>query len=277
MKRERLAFDFIDIDLRPGKPRTTGLTIVRDRMRSLGEQRDFLETYAEFVDYVKISNMAPRLYPEAFLKKKLDLFTRYDVMPFFGGIMFENAYAQGKVEQLFDYLSAINAPALEISDNIISISEDELCAHIATAKANGMVVFVEWGEKYPEALFDVNRAIDEIRGRLDAGAHAVIFERAELDQIFQPEQHKDGIERLARLRKAFDRQELIFEAETRAQMVGLLDAFGRDVNLGPNIDFEEVKWLEPSRLGVSREMGHSTIEKTIGKRGVRSSRDKHAP
>lgn len=265
-----LAFDFLDVPLRPGKPRKTGLTIVRDRMRGLGEQREFLETYAAFIDCVKLSNMAPRLYSIALLRNKLALYSEHDVVPFFGGILFENAYAQGKADRLFDYLLEIGAPALEISDNIIAIDEVEMCKLIREAVGRGLRVFVEWGEKYPTTLFDLDRAKAEILGRLDAGAGHAILERAELDQVFGADDPEPGIAQLQALAKATGPEQLIFEAETRQQMVGILEVFGRDANLGPNIDFEEVKWLEPSRLGISREMGHETIEETTGKDGVRS-------
>lgn len=272
MSSAPLAFDFLDVPLRPGKPRKSGLTIVRDRMRGLGEQREFLETYAGFVDFVKISNMAPRLYPLAFLREKLALYSDHGVVPFFGGILFENAYVQGKVTRLFDYLLEIGAPALEISDNIIAIDEAEIGAHIREASERDLTVFVEWGEKYPTALFDLVRARTEILGRLEAGAAFAILERAELDQVFDAADPAPGIAQLQALTAAVGPEQLVFEVETRRQMVGVLEAIGLDANLGPNIDFEEVKWLEPSRLGISREMGHQTIEKTTGVGGVRSSR-----
>lgn len=271
--KDRLAFDFLDVDLRPSKPRRSGLTIVRDRMRSLGEQQDFLETYAPFVDYVKISNMAPRLYPETFLKRKLELYQSHNVTPFFGGIMFENALAQGKRDAFFDYLGTLGNPAIELSDNIIDLDEDKLMSAIAQATGQGLMVFVEWGEKYTKKMFDPEVAAQQIKSSLDAGAAYVIFERAELDQIFSAPDFPAGLTLLENLAKAVGPQNLIFEAETQEQLIGLLRHFGRDVNLGPNIDFELVKWLEPSRLGISREMGHTTIEAAIGQGSVRSRLD----
>lgn len=271
--KDKFAFDFIDIDMRPGKPRNTGLTIVRDRMRSLGEQQDFLETYAPFVDFVKLSNMAPRLYSESFLKQKLKLYQSHNVTPFFGGIMFENALAQGKVDAFFRYLSELGSPAIELSDNIIDLEEDKLLSAIAKATSQGLIVFVEWGEKYTDKVFDPEVAAQQIKRRLEAGAAYVIFERAELDQIFGAPDYPAGLTLLEKLAQAVGPQNLIFEAESQEQLVGLLRHFGRDLNLGPNIDFELVKWLEPSRLGISREMGHTTIESAVGRGSVRSRLD----
>lgn len=265
-----LSFGFLDVPLRKGKPRTNGLTIVRDRMRGLGEQREFLQTYAQFVDQVKISNMAPRLYPEAFLIEKLDLYRAFDVHPFIGGIMFENAYAQGKEDAFFDYFQRLGNPGIEISDNIIDISERELLTNVTRAKKAGLSVVVEWGEKYPSTIFDPAKAAIDMEKCLSAGASHIIFERAELDQIFAAEDIDSALALLSDLCNRVGNDNLIFEVETQPQMVGVLRQLGRDVNLGPNIDFELVKWLEPSRLGISREMGHTTIETAIGADGVRS-------
>ncbi|MBT8155591.1 phosphosulfolactate synthase [Epibacterium ulvae] len=266
----KYAFDFLQLDQRPSKPRKTGLTAVRDRMRGLGEQREFLETYAQFVDFAKISNFAPRLYSETFLVEKLKLYQEYNLLPFFGGILFENAVAQGKADELAAYLRDIGAPAIEISNNILDLGSAEMASHIASYSDVGIMVFVEWGEKYPTAPMDPKRAAEDIALWTDAGATYVILERSEIDQLLMPDVKPDGIERMRDLAKLVGSDVLIFEAESQAQAVALIRGLGRDVNLGPNIDFELVKWLEPSRLGISREMGHLTIEGAAGRDGVRS-------
>ncbi len=266
----KYAFEFLDADLRPGKPRKTGLTAVRDRMRGLGEQREFLETYAQFVDFAKISNFAPRLYSEEFLIEKLQLYQSFDLLPFFGGILFENAVAQGKADELAAYLRDIGAPAIEISNNILNLSSAEMAGHIASYAKVGITVFVEWGEKYPTGVMDPKQAARDIVPWIDAGAKYVILERSEIDQLLDPLAGPDGIAKMQELTERIGPETLIFEAESQEQAVALMKGLGRDVNLGPNIDFELVKWLEPSRLGISREMGHLTIEAAAGRDAVRS-------
>ncbi|MEM7443242.1 MAG: phosphosulfolactate synthase [Pseudomonadota bacterium] len=266
----KYAFDFLEVDLRPQKPRQHGLTIVRDRMRGLGEQQEFLETYARFVDFVKISNLAPRLYPEDFLRQKLDLYAGHKVPVFFGGILFENAVAQGKADRLVAYLKKLGAPAIEISNNIIALSVGDMAAHIKTFAGGGLTVFAEWGKKYPDAPMEPTVAASEIAQWIDAGASYVILERAEIDLLLGSEDSTDGLQRIRELSELVGYDRLILEAESQDQIVALLRGLGRDVNLGPNIDFELIKWLEPSRLGISREMGHRTIERAAGRVGVRS-------
>lgn len=269
-KPMKYAFEFLDVEIRPGKPRASGLTIVRDRMRGLRDQTDFLETYAPFVDFVKISNITPRFYPESLLVDKLALYRKHDVCPFFGGILFENAVAQGKLEAFYAYLPEIGITTAEISDNIVDLSRQELLASVRRCTDMGIRVFVEWGDKYAQTPLDVDRAEAEIIESLEAGASHVVLERGEIDVLLAEASGPAGIEKLHTLSERVGTDRLILEVETEAQVLAMLRLFGGGVNLGPNIDFELVKWLEPSRAGVSREIGHLTIENQTGPEGVRT-------
>lgn len=126
----KYGLDFLDVPMRPGKPRTPGLTIVRDRIRGLGEQREFLETYGRFVNYAKFSNISARFYPESLLLEKLRLYEVYDVKPFLGGLCYENSVAQGKLDRFFDYIREIRVPAIEISENIVDLPQEEKIAAV---------------------------------------------------------------------------------------------------------------------------------------------------
>jgi len=258
----KYAFDFLDAPMRAGKPREQGLTIVRDRMRPVETQRAFLNTYAPFVDFVKISNLSPRFYSENLLKEKLALYQEHGVTPFFGGIFFETAFSQDKLDPFFDYLTGMDISAIELSDNVIEIPEDVLFDAIGRCRALGLSVFVEWGEKYPSKLFDPQKAVDDITRRLDAGAARVVVERAELDVAFDSTVGEAGSDALRHLGDAIGLGPLVFEGEAQEQLVSLLKLFGPDVNLGPNVDFELVPWLEPARAGVGREIGHTNVTRS---------------
>lgn len=111
-------------------------------MCCLNEQSTFLTTYAPFVDFAKISNLSPHLYPEAFLREKLALYIAYDVTPLFGGILFENAVAQGKANQLVAYLRDLSAPAIEISNNILDLSTKEMVRHVQNYSETGITMII---------------------------------------------------------------------------------------------------------------------------------------
>lgn len=263
----KYALDFLDVDIRPGKPRSNGLTIVRDRVRGLAEQQSFLETYAPFVDFAKISNLSPRFYPEELIFRKIALYRDFDVQPFFGGIVFENAYAQDRLEAFYDYLPGSGVTAIELSDNIVSMPQVDMLCAIERCCALDITVFVEWGEKYPTYPLDPDKAETEIRARLASGASKIVIERAEIDLLCSNDAEAWRLDQL--IAQDFSPQ-IILEVESQPQMVWAIQRYGPDVNLGPNIDFELVKWLEPARAGVGRDVGHRTIENKAGSGGVHS-------
>ena len=177
---------FLGVRPRQGKPRTTGLTIVRDQIRPLEEQRHFLDTYAPFVDYAKLSNISAALYPETFIDAKMELYRAHDVTPLFGGIFFENAYVRNKIDEFVAYVAEKKA-AVEISDNVAEISASDRLAVIDRLRGCGLDVICEVGAKYPKRPFDLDDLVAEIEGLCDAGLRFVILERGEIDMVLGPD------------------------------------------------------------------------------------------
>ena len=263
------ALPFLEIPHRGGKPRDIGLTIVRDRMRPLRQQADFLDTYAAFVDYAKFSNISACLYPESFLQAKIDLYLAHRVRPMFGGLVYENAAAQGKLDEFVDYVGSRNA-AVEISNNILDVGIEERLAIIERLRAVGVEVLCEVGEKYPTTPFDVIEMAREIERFTEAGVALVILERGEIDVVLGEKGDAPTTERLSELFERIDQRKLLAEVETKQHILYMIKTFGPEVNLGPNIDWELVPWLEPSRLGIGREIGHTTIAKAAGDMNTRT-------
>jgi len=252
------ALSFLDIELRPGKPRSIGLTIVRDRMRPIEMQRAFLDTYAPFVDFAKFSNISAALYSEDLLDSKLALYQAYQVTPIFGGMVFENAFARGKIDAFADYVIQKGA-AVEISDGIISIPMDARLAVISKLREAGVEVLAEVGRKYPKAPLIVDDMVSEIETLIEHGVGLIILERGEIDCLLGDDGTADTAGRLGELFKRVGCDRIVAEVETKKHIICLIRTFGADVNLGPNIDWELVSWLEPARYGIGREIGHQTI------------------
>ena len=264
-----LAFPFLDVRPRQGKPRESGLTIVRDQIRPLEEQRHFLETYAPFVDYAKLSNISAALYAEKFIDAKLALYEAHDVRPLFGGIFFENAYVQDKVDDFVAYV-AEKRVAVEISDNVADISLSDRLAIIDRLRTYDLDVICEVGAKYPVEPFDVGSLACEIQRLLNTGIKFVVLERGEIDMVIGPDGQAPTAHRLADLIAHVGKDRIMPEVETKAHMVHMIKHFGSDVNLGPNVDWELVRWLEPARHGIGRDIGHTTIADITGEKNVRS-------
>lgn len=265
-----LALPFLGIEPRQGKPRTTGLTIVRDQIRPLEEQRQFLETYAPFVDYAKLSNISAALYAETFIDAKMDLYRAHDVTPLFGGIVFENAYVQDKVDAFVAYVVGKEA-AVEISDNVASIPASDRLAVIDRLHANGVDVICEVGAKYQVRPFDLDAMALEIEQLCAAGIKLVVLERGEIDRVLGPDGQAPTAHLLTDLIARVGKHRIVPEVETKAHMIHMIKNVGCDVNLGPNVDWELVRWLEPARHGIGRDIGHTTIAAVVGEENVRSS------
>ncbi|MGI9500590.1 MAG: phosphosulfolactate synthase, partial [Geminicoccaceae bacterium] len=255
-----------------GKPRDKGLTIVRDRIRPLAQQRHFLDTYAPFVDLAKLSNISAAFYPETLIDQKLELYRQHDVTPMFGGIVFENAFVRDKVDEFVAYAAAKGA-AVEISDNIASVPMNARLSVIRRLHDAGLQVLCEVGEKYPKQPLDVDRTAEEIEELCENGVKLVVLERGEIDVLLGEDGMAPAAGRLIELFERVGHERLMAEVETKKHMLHMIQAFGQDVNLGPNVDWELVPWLEPARHGVGREIGHKTIEQAAEKGQIRSRRE----
>lgn len=252
------AMDFLSIIERTGKPRKNGLTLVRDPGFGLQLLRAHLETAAPFIDYAKVRNITPRLFPESLLIDKIALYREHDIELFFGGIMFEAAYLEGKVDEAIDYAVRVGVTTVEISENIVQLSAEHKRGFVQRYLDAGLKVLYEWGEKYPTAALDPERAADEISRLLALGISGVILEEAEISILFKSE---GGRSVLKELIGAVGAEHVIFETATTEQQVWLIHELGPDVNLGPNIALEEVLWLEPTRRGLGRASGYTALQK----------------
>ncbi|MGI9452585.1 MAG: phosphosulfolactate synthase [Geminicoccaceae bacterium] len=265
-----LALPFLGVTPRQGKPRATGLTIVRDQIRPLEEQRQFLETYAPFIDYAKLSNISAALYPETFIDAKIALYRTHDVTPLFGGIVFENAYVRDKLDEFVAYI-AEREVAVEISDNVARIPALDRLAIIERLQRVRVEIICEVGAKYPTKPFDVEALALEIEQLCAAGIKLVVLERGEIDMVLGPDGQASTAHLLAELIARVGKDRIMPEVETKEHMVHMIKHFGSDINLGPNVDWELVRWLEPARHGIGRDIGHTTIAAAAGDKDVRSN------
>lgn len=254
------AMDFIEIIERGEKPRKTGLTLVRDMGFGQQMQRALLESAAPFIDYVKLRSLVPRLFPESMLIEKVELYREYDVDAFFGGIVFEMAYVQGKVDKAIAYAAQVGVKTVEISENIITLSVEKKLGFVRQYLDAGLQVIYEWGKKYPTEQLDPRAAADEIQQLLAEGALKVIVEQGQLEILFKSE---GGRTVLKELIAAVGAEHLIFETPDLAQQMWFINEVGPDVNLGPNIDLENVLWLEPMRRGLGRPSGYTAFKKYL--------------
>ena len=80
---------------RPAKPRNSGLTMVMDKGLSIREAEDFMSVGSEYTDYVKLGFGTSIITPG--FDKKIALYKKAGVRPYFGGTLFEAFHHQKHV------------------------------------------------------------------------------------------------------------------------------------------------------------------------------------
>jgi phosphosulfolactate synthase len=254
--------DFLNVPQRSRKPRSSGLTLTRDQGFSPRQVDDLMGTFGEFIDYVKIKQFELFYQPAELTRAKVAAYRKHAVKTFCGGTVVEAAIIRGQVERTMQAVRALGLDAIEISDNILDLDLAQKKDLVKKARNTGFEVLLEYGKKYGDDPIDVDAAAADIEALLEAGAGRIILERSQLDSTLGPDGKSATAGRIDELVQRIGMSSLVFEAETIGHMLYLINRFGPDVNLGPNIAAEFVASnLEPARCGLGRAEGYSFFEK----------------
>lgn len=251
------------------KPRTSGLTMMMDWGLPLGQQRDWLELQADYVDLAKFVVGTARLYETDYLKRKIALYKEHAIQPFIGGQFLEYVYAkQGMTgaQEYFAEAARLGFEAIEVSDNYVTLQSDTRRQLIEGAIRHGLEVHGEVGSKTVES--DGALLVGQARECFEAGANVVLVEGAELLVDGEPNRAL-----LSDLRAALDTTKIIFELsgtwieDTTSSEVYhlkkfLIAEFGADVNLA-NVLPDAVWETEAMRAGLST-IGPSMVDGEAG-------------
>ena len=238
------------------KPRTTGLTMMKDAGLPREHLGGLLDLIAPCVDYAKFVVGTARLYPEDHLLEKLAIYREYEVHTFIGGQFLEYVFAtQGfpGVRPYCEEARRLGFEAIEVSDNRVPLTDEERARLISTAVDCGLEVHGEVGSK------DVHNTAATLIGQAEvcfaAGSKLVLVEGAELI---------DGgalnAPLLEELKAGLDVTKVMFElsgpwipgttlSEVHQLRNFLIKAFGPDVNIA-NVLPEDVFETEVLRVGL---------------------------
>lgn len=238
------------------KPRRTGLTMMMDWGLPLSLQRSWLELVAPHVDLAKLVVGTSRLYEEAYLHEKLELYKAHDVEPFIGGQFMEYVFAtegmQG-IKPFCDEAARLGIGAIEVSDNVVPLNTQQRSALIKTAVDSGLHVHGEVGSKSEDS--GAATLITQAEECFSAGADVVLVEGAELVHNGQINTALiDG------LRAGLELDKVIFElsgpwipgtqlSDVFSLQYFLVAQFGPDVNIA-NVMPDNVWSLEAQRCGL---------------------------
>lgn len=224
---------------RNNKPRSFGLTIALDT--GLGPRRaaDLVETAAAHMDYVKIAWGSSLITGN--LDAKLDIYRSAGVTPLLGGTLFEYAFLQGKLEELFAVVRATKMH-IEVSDGSIDIPTADKLKWIERFAG----VTEVWSEIGGKISLHVKDWGEVLRQEFGAGAKLIVVEGRQVGPVGQPIR-VDFVDELIGLAGGHER--LIWEALERPQQLFFLKKIGPNANLA-NIKTEDVLTLESFRRGL---------------------------
>ena len=242
-----MTMDLLDLPDRSAKPREQGITHVLDRGLSVSEVDGLIEVAGEAIDLIKLGWGTALVTGN--LERKLERYRANEIPVVLGGTLTELAIAQGRLEQLVDWIRELGLEHIEISDGTITMPHEEKLGLIERF-ASEFTVLSEVGSKDDTRIMAPYRWVELIQKELEAGAWKVIAEARESGNvgIFR----HDGEVRMGlidEIAHAVAPNRILFEAPRKEQQVWFVRRFGPNVNLG-NIVPEDVVSLETIRLGL---------------------------
>jgi phosphosulfolactate synthase len=248
---------------RSAKPRKRGMTAVIDYgpdgfgWTGVRGVADLLDCAADYIDFAKIYAMNALLIPKPVVKKIVKLYRDAGVNCYSGGILFEYAYQRNEIDLFADHIKSIGLNSLEISENYITLNDNERLSFIDRFQGLGLSVIYEFGRKNPETplrIADLEHLVTTMTNR---GVDHVIVEQSEIDLAAS-----HAPDELKALASASWFNHVLIEADPYRfpkQHVGLLKDFGIEINLA-NIAAGQALRLEGLRGGIGRAVNYSLLD-----------------
>jgi phosphosulfolactate synthase (CoM biosynthesis protein A) len=254
------AFSFLQVNQRPAKPRTRGLTEIRGPYYSpMGKRylQDVLETMGWYIDSLKFAGGSFSLMPRSAVRELIELCHVHEVMVSTGGFI-EHVLTQG-AEAVRAYLrecKEIGFDVVEISSGFITIPTDDWLRLVREVQELGMKAKPEVGiqfgaggataaaELQAEGVRDPEWAIEQARRFLDAGASIIMIESEGITENVTP--WRTNVP--ARIVNALGLERVMFEAADPEVFAWYIKNYGPDVNLF--VDHSQIVQLECLRSGI---------------------------
>lgn len=236
-----------DIPERTERPRSSGLTMVMDKGISLKHAEDFVDSYADYVDFVKLGFGTSVVSKN--VREKIKLYQKAGIKTYLGGTLFEAFVARGKFDEYQKFIDDFGLDTAEVSDGSITMDHGSKCDYIHKLSKN-FTVLSEVGSKEEGIIIHPAKWVSMMKAELEAGSFKVIAEARESGTvgIF----HKNGSAHsmlITRITNKINVQDIIWETPQKAQQVYFINLFGANVNVG-NIGVDDVIPLETLRLGL---------------------------
>ena len=248
---------------RASKPRRRGITSIIDFGPDTfgwtgGEAgiRNLLEVAAEYIDSAKIYALNALLIPRDVVRRTARLYRDAGVKPFAGGILFEYAWQRNQTDELIALLQDLDIPALEISENYVTLTDDQRHAMIDRFQQSGIGIIYEFGRKNPDEPMSLAYLEGLVTAVAQHGIEHVTVEQCEIDMLAKAS--TSGLDELAR-QPWFEH--LVIEVDPYRfpqQHVQIIRDFGPEVNLA-NVTPGQALRVEGFRRGIGRAVDYSIV------------------
>ncbi len=232
---------------RPVKPRNSGLTMVMDKGLSIREAEDFMYVGSEYTDFVKLGFGTALITPG--FEKKIELYKKSGVVPYFGGTLFEAFIIRDMFEEFIEFLDKYEIDLVEVSDGSFDIEHKKKLEYIDRLSERGTVIS-EVGSKKKNVIYSPDEWVEMMKTELRAGSVKVIAEARESGTTgIYNEDGSINNTIICTIADHVKLENVIWEAPLKSQQAWFIKHFGANVNLG-NIAPNEIIALESLRLGL---------------------------
>lgn len=252
--------NFIDVNERPEKPRTYGLTEIRGPYYTVMGPRyfqDILETMGHYVDGLKFAGGSFSLMPRDVVKRINDQAHEHGVYVSTGGwAEYVLTKGRGYFKQYVQECKDLGFDIIELSTGFISIPEQDLLHLIKTVKGAGLKAKPELGIQFgaggdtseaelaSEGTRDVEWVISRAERCLDAGADMIMIESEGITENVSTWR----TDVVAKIIERLGLEKTMFEAADPKVFEWYIKNYGPQVNLF--VDHSQIVQLECLRAGV---------------------------
>ncbi len=178
------------------------------------------------------------------------------VKPFAGGILFEYAWQRNQLDELVKLLKHLGIPALEISENYVTLTDDARNRMIDLFQKQGIGIVYEFGRKNPEEPVGMEELEALVRSLEQHGIEHMTVEQCEIDLMVAQD---PGAMRKLAAQSWFSH--VVIEVDPYqfpAQHAKIINDFGPDVNLA-NVTPGQIFRVENFRRGIGRAVNFSIV------------------
>jgi len=221
--------------------------MVMDKGLSIREAEDFMSVGSEYTDYVKLGFGTSLITPG--FEKKIKLYKKAGVTPYFGGTLFEAFIIRDMFEEFIAFLDKYEIALVEVSDGSYDFEHKRKLEYITRLAERGTVIS-EVGSKKKNVVYTPDEWVGMMKSELTAGSVKVIAEARESGTVgIYNEDGSVNNTIICGIADHVKLENVIWEAPLKSQQTWFIKNFGANVNLG-NIAPTEIIPLESLRLGL---------------------------